>query len=175
MKDQPFQSFHPSRAMDEMDEMVGPRLGGVWKSFKMDEMDEMVAPACRMTFDPARTLSALPCALLITQLGSCTCPAWMLAKLLTSKRHTMPSYTLIAESDALESQGISATCACEPRFLEVFLHTGECDVPNCRYAHSVEELRVQWPSCMQGTGFSFNSIWKLPHHLRSSEAVVDAS
>ena len=26
--------------MDEMDEMVGPRLGGVWKSFKMDEIDE---------------------------------------------------------------------------------------------------------------------------------------
>ena len=42
MKDQPFHPFHPSRAMDEM---VGPRLGGVWKSFKMDEMDEMVGPS----------------------------------------------------------------------------------------------------------------------------------
>ena len=40
MKDQPFHLFHPSRTMDEIDEMVGPRLGGVWKSFEMDEMDE---------------------------------------------------------------------------------------------------------------------------------------
>ena len=38
LKDQP---FHPSRAMDDMDEMVGPRFWGVWKSFKMDETDEM--------------------------------------------------------------------------------------------------------------------------------------